>query len=316
MQTRRISRLATTALAGAAAASLLAVPALAQDYQQGGTLRVAISQMAPSPDPVVTTFGVNWATASIVCEGLFAVDGNWSPQPMLADSFSYNDDGTELTVKLRQGITFHSGAKLTSADVVASLDRFKESAGIGASLKGVTASIEAPDDNTVVFKLNSPTPIVPGLLTGTQAVIMSKASLEGASPTVATQGLDCTGPYALTTYQPDQGATLTRFADYKSRTDASSAEAGAKHAYADTIELKLMPEASVRRDSLITGDVDIARHQIGFVEVGQRRYGAAVRLVDHDRLECRHGRRPTVWSASKSQRRVKPPSTTRLWPVM
>jgi len=245
-------------LASVSMAVVAAQPALAQEFEQGGTLRVGISQMAPSPDPVVTTFGVNWLTASIACEGLFGTDESWTPQPVLAESFEYSEDGTTLTVKLREGLTFHSGAALTSADVLASLERFRESAGIGASFKGVTESIEAIDDTTIQFNLTTPTPIVPGILAGQQAVIMSAANLEGASPTEATRGLDCTGPYTLTSYTPDQGAVLTRWDDYSSRTEPASAATGAKYAYADEIHLRLMPEASVRRDSLITGELDIA----------------------------------------------------------
>lgn len=256
MKTEKLMRHAL--LAGVSLAIIAGQPAVAQDFPQGGILRVAISQMAPSPDPVVTTFGVNWATAGVVCEGLFGLDESWTPQPMLADSFAYSDDGTRLTVTLREGLKFHSGAALTSADVVASLERFRESAGIGAAFKGAVSAIEAPDDRTVVFELPSPSPIVPGLLAGSQAVIMSTASLEGASPTEATRGLDCTGPYQLTEYQPDQGVTMTRWADYASRSEPSSGAAGMKHAYADQIVFRLMPEASVRRDSLITGEIDIA----------------------------------------------------------
>ncbi len=245
-------------LAGASLAVIASQPALAQEFERGGVLRIGISQMAPSPDPVVTTFGVNWATAGVVCEGLFAVDEAWTPQPMLADSFAYSEDGKTLTVTLRDGLKFHSGAALTSADVVASLERFRESAGIGAAFKGAIASIAAPDDKTVVFELVNPSPILPGLLAGSQAVIMSTASLEGASPTEATRGLDCTGPYTLTEYQPDQGVTMTRWEDYAGRSEPSSAAAGMKHGYADQIVFRLMPEASVRRDSLITGEIDIA----------------------------------------------------------
>ncbi|MBB3458748.1 peptide/nickel transport system substrate-binding protein [Rhizobium sp. BK313] len=255
---RNKGNLRLSLLASAAMGLIVAQPALAADFSRGGSLRIGISQMAPSPDPVVTTFGVNWITASIACEGLFATDESWTPQPMLADSFKYNDAGTELTVTLRDGLTFQSGAPLTATDVVASLQRFRESAGIGASFKAVTTGITAVDARTVKFELTSPTPIVPGLLAGAQAVIMSANSLKGASPTEATRGLDCTGPYSLTNYQPDQGATLKRWDGYKSRSEPSSAGAGMKHAYADDIELRLMPEASVRRDSLITGDIDIA----------------------------------------------------------
>lgn len=252
------TRLRRVLLAGSSLAVVASVPALAQDFPQGGMLRIGISQMAPSPDPVVTTFGTNWATAGVVCEGLFGLDETWTPQPMLAESFEYGEDGKTLTVVLREGLKFHSGAALTSADVVASLERFREAAGIAAAFKGAVDAITAPDERTVVFELASPSPIVPGLLAGTQAVIMSSASLEGASPTEATRGLDCTGPYVLTEYQPDQGVTMTRWDEYAARSEPTSGASGKKHAYADQIIFRLMPEASVRRDSLITGEIDIA----------------------------------------------------------
>ncbi|WP_171181472.1 ABC transporter substrate-binding protein [Ruegeria sp. HKCCD8929] len=226
--------------------------------ERGGTLTVAIPQMGASPDPVVTTFGTNWMTAAVACEGLFAIDESWSPQPMLAERFSYNDDGTRLTVTLRDGITFHSGAPLAASDVVASLERFKSSAGIGASFAGVVESISAPDDKTVVFDLAAASPIVPGILTVTPSVILSEASLNGANATTPVEALDCTGPYKVAEFSPDQGVTFERFDSYVSRSEPSSAEAGAKHAWADTIEFRLQPEASIRRDSLLTGEVDIA----------------------------------------------------------
>ncbi|CAN7657000.1 ABC transporter substrate-binding protein [Neorhizobium sp. LjRoot104] len=246
-------------LAGISATALLTAPVGAQEPKRGGNLRIAISQMAPSPDPVVTTFGVNWGTSYLVCEGLFGLDENWTPQPMLADSFEYSKDGLKLTIVLRQGLKFHSGGAVTSADVVASLNRFRESAGIGASLKATTKTIRAVDDRTIEFELTSPSPILPGLLAGAQSAIMSAKSLEGASPTIATKGLDCTGPYTLASYQPDQGAKLARWSGYQSRKEQPSAMSGAKHAYADEINLRLMPEPSVRRDALITGQIDIAR---------------------------------------------------------
>ncbi len=257
MKNNSVLKLLTIGVAGVSLAALAVVGATAQEFERGGTLRVGISQIGPTPDPVVTTFGINWLTATVVCEGLFAQDETWSPQPMLANDYQYSEDGTELSITLRDGLKFHSGLPVTSNDVLASLNRFREAAGIGASFKAVTKSLEAVDDKTIMIKLNSPSPIVPGLLTGAQASIMSAKSLEGASPTQATRGLDCTGPYTLTSYQPDQGVVMTRWEDYQSRSEPSSAQAGAKHAYADIIEVKLMPEASVRRDSLITGEIDI-----------------------------------------------------------
>ena len=228
------------------------------DPARGGDLRVAVPQVPATPDPVVTTLGENWRVASNVCEGLFGLDENWRPEPMLAESFKYDDAANTLTVKLRPGITFHSGAPLTSDDVVASLERYAGSAGTGAVLKSLVSNISADGPDTVVFKLTGPSGVVPGLLTLTPAVIMSKASLADASPSKPVVKLDCTGPYKLVSYEPDRQVVLERFADYKSRSEPSSGEAGAKHAYADQIIFLPQAEPSVRRDGLITGAVDVA----------------------------------------------------------
>ena len=63
---------------------------------------------------------------------------------MLAESFAYDKSGTQLTIKLRKGLKFQSGADMTSADVVASIDRYMNAAGIGASLKGVVEKLDRP----------------------------------------------------------------------------------------------------------------------------------------------------------------------------
>ena len=45
---------------------------------------------------------------------------------------------------------------------------------------------------------------------------------------------------------------------------------------------------------IFDADGDVAVHQICFVEISERGLGAAVRLLDHDRLECRHGPTPRL----------------------
>src|ERR1700722_15235637 len=170
----------------------------------GADLRISTPQLPAALDPVVSTLGTNWLVAANACEGLYALDDNWQPQLMLAQSAAYDEATLTLTIKLRQGIKFHSGATLTGADVVASLSRYRESAGTGAVLKALVSSIEAPAPDTVAFKLNAPTGVVPGLLTLTPASIMSKASVEGKSPSQPVANLDCTGPFKVTEFQPDR----------------------------------------------------------------------------------------------------------------
>jgi peptide/nickel transport system substrate-binding protein len=221
-------------------------------------LRVALPQLPAALDPVVSTLGTNWLVAANACEGLYALDDSWQPQLMLAQSAAYDETALTLTIKLRQGIKFHSGAPLTADDVVASLLRYRESAGTGAVLKALVASIAAPAPDTVVFKLTGPSGVVPGLLTLTPASIFSKAAVEGKSASQPIANLDCTGPYKIVEFQPDRQAVLARFSDYQSRSEPTSGSAGAKKAPADRLIFLPEAEPSVRRDSVLTGAAEVA----------------------------------------------------------
>lgn len=81
-------------------------------------------------------------------------------EPWLAESVAYNADSTELTIKLRPGVTWSDGVAFTAADVVFTIDMLKANAGLSYSsdmnhwVKGVTA----PDDQTVVITLTQPNP--------------------------------------------------------------------------------------------------------------------------------------------------------------
>ena len=61
---------------------------------------------------------------------------------MLAASSAYDPAGPTLTVTLRPGIRFHNGGTMSSADVVASLQRYAGSAGTGAVLKSLVREIK------------------------------------------------------------------------------------------------------------------------------------------------------------------------------
>ena len=65
------------------------------------------------------------ATASRDVDGVSLRKGRRVPAlaPMLAESWTPNDDGSVWTFKIRQGVKWHSGTDFTSADVVGALDR-------------------------------------------------------------------------------------------------------------------------------------------------------------------------------------------------
>ena len=84
--------------------------------------------------------------------------------PNVAKSWEWNDDFTQLTIKLRKGHKWSDGAPFTSADIVFYHDNLMLDENIFETPKdyitvaGEPMTVEAPDDQTVIFNLPAPKP--------------------------------------------------------------------------------------------------------------------------------------------------------------
>ncbi len=81
--------------------------------------------------------------------------------PWQATGYEYNDDFTEATIHLREGVTWSDGAPFTSEDVKATLEALRDA---GPEVNGSAvhkewiASVDAPDPLTVVIHFTKPAP--------------------------------------------------------------------------------------------------------------------------------------------------------------
>ncbi|MBL8588516.1 MAG: ABC transporter substrate-binding protein [Methylobacteriaceae bacterium] len=85
------------------------------------------------------------------------LDGAWD-NSLAAEKPVYNADFTEMRVKLRRGLFWSDGVEFSSADVKATVDlqiKFPNMR-FSAVLANNVASVEAPDAETVIFKLKRP----------------------------------------------------------------------------------------------------------------------------------------------------------------
>lgn len=129
-----------------------------------------------------------------VFESLFREEQDGTVVPALADSYEFNNDGTAITLKLRQDVTFHDGTKMTADDVVFSIDR-SISTGFNGVYVDAVQSIEKVDDYAVCINLKySYTPII-SCLSSLSTAIVPKAYVEANGDDVLARKPVGTGAY-------------------------------------------------------------------------------------------------------------------------
>ncbi|MEZ4504327.1 MAG: ABC transporter substrate-binding protein [Thermomicrobiales bacterium] len=221
----------------------------------GGNLTVALVGEPPTLDEHQTTAGVTAEVTSPIYETLFAYDNEWQPIPMLAESHTISEDGLTHTIVLRQGVPFHNGEIMTSADVKASLDRWGQISGVGKRIYEKTTSVDATDDHTITWNFTQPYgTLLIALSNNTQAASIYPKSVIDAGTLEPNETVIGTGPYKMVERRADAYIRLERFDDYAALEGGPIGYGGTKYAYADTIEFIPVPDIAARVAGLQAGD--------------------------------------------------------------
>ncbi|MCC7274025.1 MAG: ABC transporter substrate-binding protein [Alphaproteobacteria bacterium] len=143
----------------AVAALAAAGPAEAQSPKRGGTLTFAISAETPHYDCHGSDTYATLHFSAPFYSTLLRFDLDKYPEVAgdLAQSWTVAPDLLTYSFKLHQGVLFHDGQPLTSADVKATYERLRAPPTGVVSTRKATFSdidtIETPDAQTVVFKM-------------------------------------------------------------------------------------------------------------------------------------------------------------------
>jgi len=245
--TRReaMSMLAAAGLSLASAGSIFttATRALAATPRKGGRIKCAMSAHSPGDtlDPQLFTSSIDFTRGRAHYNSLIRLDDALRPHPELAASFSANTNATEWTFKIRKGVRFHDGSKLTVDDVLWSLNRH-----IGPNSKSKVKSLlsmvkewKKVDPATIKAVLDSPNSDLPVLL-GTHHFKILKAGTDNFQNPVGT------GPFKLNEFKPGIRSVHVRNDDY-----------WCDGPYADALELFAITESTARVNALLTGDVHL-----------------------------------------------------------
>lgn len=75
-------------------------------------------------NPVISRDEDTYYIDKLIYEGLFVLDENLQAQPLLARSYSYEDDGYSMIINLRSGVRWHDGEVFDADDVKFSIDAY------------------------------------------------------------------------------------------------------------------------------------------------------------------------------------------------
>ncbi|XCP84703.1 ABC transporter substrate-binding protein [Roseburia hominis] len=221
-------------------------------------LHVAIAANPPSLDPPTVNSNIVGGIGAHVYESLFAMNENYEPTPVLAESYEVSDDGMVYTIKLRQGVKFHNGKEMKADDVVASMNRWLENSAKANTLIGGSV-FEKADDYTVTLKVNQASSDIIMILAGPiqfaaiyPSEVVEAATAEGISEYIGT------GPYKVAEWKQDQYVKLERYEDYQASENASSGLAGKKNAVTDVIYFDVVTDAATRIAGVQSGQYDVA----------------------------------------------------------
>lgn len=210
-----------------------------------GTLSFSVLGTPNSLDPAQLLEGQQVYVWSALFDTLLYADEKGKLHPNAAESWNYADGGRTLTLKLRAGMTFSSGAPVNAAAVKATLDRTKATPASPSSRLTALDSVEAPDDRTVVLRLNRPDGGLLELLARSQGVIGDPATLAQERTALNPVG---SGPYVLNTSQTTNGSVyvLDRREDYWN----------AKAYPFRTIKVRVIGEPTAGLNALQSGELD------------------------------------------------------------
>ncbi len=123
---------------------------------RGGSLTEGVIGSPRFINPVLAISDADRDLTALVYSGLLRATPTGGYEPDLAASYVVSDDGKTYTFTLREGVTFHDGTPVTSADIAYTIQKAQDPAlksPLRANWDGVRA--ETPDAQTIVFTLRA-----------------------------------------------------------------------------------------------------------------------------------------------------------------
>lgn len=231
----------------------------------------------------------------MIYETLFAWDAHRQPKPEMVGDYGVSADQLAWHFTLRPGLKWSDGTPVTSADVVASLDKFLHKDGFAAKLLKVLDAITPDGAQGFRITLKQPFPLLLELLgkpSGYAAFILPErfARLPDGSPQFEPIG---SGPFIFRKdlWQPGNLNVYERNKDYVPRAEPPDGFAGGHVVKLDRVEWHTIPDPATAANALIAGEIDWIE-SVPFDFVGQLEGESGITVAVSDPLGSQSYLRP------------------------
>jgi len=306
---------ATPSSTAAAKAAEAATPA---GPKTGGTFTLARTSGVIAFNPVHMNVG-HFSYQHALWNTLLHYDANLNPVPELAEKWDFSADGKVMTLKLRQGVKFHSGREFTAEDAKFAIQFGQENErSTMRPLYQTVKQIEVVDRYTIALKGDSVNPGLFDLLDVTY--IADKELIKDMAKTAGG-----TGPFRLDKYLPNDRVEMVANRDYWEKGKP----------YLDRFVLRQIPDAATLAINLESGAVDAiwdptlrdmlrlkeagAKYVVDIGAPGNQVYNLAIN-TKHEVLKNKKVRQAMAWSIDRArfcktslQGLVQP--TCLMWPI-
>ena len=221
---------------------------------QAVELRIGLGADITSLDPHHVNIGSNNNALWHVYDALTHVDADARLVPGLAESWKAVD-ATTWEFRLRRGVRFHDGSELTPEDVIASIERARESEKSGGQFGSFTRAIvemKVLKPATLLLRTATPYAMLPYDLNSI-FIISAKAKSASTEDFNAARNLPDgkpviagTGPFRLAAYKRGDRVELVRNEAY-----------WAPKSGFDKVTLRILAAEGPRIAALLAGDVDM-----------------------------------------------------------
>lgn len=208
--------------------------------RMGGTLN--LQMRAPDTfDPIETESQTARDALLIVYEPLFDITDNFGAEAVLADSFTFSQNATRLTVKLKTGVLWHNGERFGADDVCYTVNKIMESetSSYRENLEKLD-SVAKISDSEVVFNLKEP--YAQFIYALYFPIVNEGVDLENA--------IVGTGPYMLNERDAQQ-MSLKRFEGWHGGSS-----------YIENINILFMRTSAMAQESFASGKIHVVSHDM------------------------------------------------------